>query len=570
MKEPQAAGGGPKILHLAGPGPETTALNGLLTGHGYRVLVRSPGELQADQVVDREVSLVLLDRDLPEEQALGLLERSRRLCPEVPVLMHSARRDFELLREALRHGALDFLVRPCAEADLLTAVERGVKTRQAARAAARTQRQAERRLADLVLLREIGAAAIREADLQPVFERIVDAIRDALEVEIVSLMLLGDDGRLQIRASHGLPVEVAGTARVAPGSGVAGYVLVSGEAVLLDDIERDGRFPPSGGGGRYQTGSLLSVPITGRARIIGVLNVNNKQSGDPFSAVDQQLLTAIANQAALAIENFSLVASLRRQAEALEGANRTLQNNDEARSRLICNLSHELKTPLTSILGYADLILNFRSQLGAEEVWSYLEKVYAESRHIDRLISDMLLLFSIESGGERWQARALHIDVPLADALKGLRERIARRELRVTVHLDEELPEVWGDPDKIAILVAALLDNAVKFNRRGGDLWVRGSVVAEGGQERVRLRIHNDGGSIPAAAAAAIFERFSQLGDIDRDKPTGFGIGLAICKAIVTRLGGRIFLEPASGEGTTIGVVLPAAGQHGKADHGQG
>lgn len=570
MKALQGEGEGPKVLHLAAAHPEAAALNGVLAAHGYRVLVRPPADLAVDRAADPEVALVLLDRDLPGNQALELLARSHRLCPEVPVVLYSARRDFELLREAWHHGAQDFLVRPCAEAVLLDAVAAAVRTLRKARAAARIRRQADRRLADLVLLREIGAAAIREADLQPLFERIVEAIRDALEVDIVSLMLLGEDGRLQIRASQGLPGAVAGTTRVAPGSGVAGYVLATGEAVLVDDIVRDGRFPPSGGGRRYRSGSLLSVPIVGRERVTGVLNVNNKHSGAPFTAADQQLLSAIAHQAALAIENFDLVANLRHQAEALQVANRNLQSQDEARGRLICNLSHELKTPLTSVLGYTDLMLNFRDQLGEGEVRSYLEKVHAESRHLDRLISNMLLLFSLDAGGGRWQPRALHLDIPLADALKGLRDRIVGRALRVAVELDEALPEAWGDPDKIGIMVAALLDNAVKFNRHGGALWVRGEPVAESGGRQLRLRIHNDGSSIPAAAAATIFERFSQLGDIDRNKPAGFGIGLAICKAIVTRLGGHIYLEPECGEGTTIGVVLPAAGQQGKAGHGQG
>ena len=99
-------------------------------------------------------------------------------------------------------------------------------------------------------------------------------------------------------------------------------------------------------GKRYKDQSLLSVPIVVRDDIVGVINVNNKRSGESFDLEDQNLLVAIANQVALAMENFELVNSLRIQAATLERTNDELVRMNRARTRLVCNLSHELKTAL--------------------------------------------------------------------------------------------------------------------------------------------------------------------------------------------------------------------------------
>ena len=427
--------------------------------------------------------------------------------------------------------------------------------------------EGDRRLDDLVLLHRIGTATLEEDDAGQLCGRIVGAIQEALSVEIVSLLLVGADGRLMVGASRGLPEEIVRSTKVAPGEGVAGFVLARGEAVLVDDIDSDGRFVPSGGGNRYQTHSLLSVPILGRGEVLGVLNVNNKRSGERFDSADLHLLKAIAQQAALALENYRLIAVLQRQARELEEANRTLVRFDQARSRLVCNLSHELKTPLTSILGYVDLMLNFGDETPGGENKDYLAKIQDAGLHLEKLISGLLLLFSLDAGEGKWEARPFDLDIPIADALKAHREEIAARRLQCEVDLAEDLPQIYGDIDKITVLVHALIDNAVKFNCEAGLLRVQGRVVHRDRRSWAQLSIRNEGCTIPPEVGEEIFERFTQLGAIDHDKPAGIGVGLAICRAIAERLGGQIFLEPSSGVGTTIGVLLPLVGNDGGQDH---
>ena len=543
-------------------------LTDLLVGRGYRVIVLPSGNEIAELLGSTEVAAVLTDIEMPDLSGPELLRRIKRLRPDIPVVMISSHQDFQAAREVLRDGALDYLSKPIEPEELFATVERAFKVYRAAQKAAWVEHEARRRLSDLILLKEIGESASTGEDLERFFSKILDSIRDSAEVEIASLMLLEDDGLLHIRAARGLPAKVVQEARVASGEGIAGHVLATGETVLIEDINRDKRFAPSAGGERYRTQSLLSVPIRSRDHVIGVLNVNNKRSGETFTAADEHLLTTIAHQAALAIENFQLVSSLRRQARDLEAANSQLVRFNQARSRLVCNLSHELNTPLTSILGYVDLILNFYEQLGAEEIRDQLARVHAESTRLEKLVAGMLRLFSLASGRDHWEWRELPLNDLLEEAFAALSEQLAEKGLRRVVLMADNLPAFYGDRAKSALLLGALLDNAVKFNRPGGLLRVRAEGSTIDGLSYLYLQIHNNGRSIPAEASREIFEGDAQLGDVDTDKPEGVGVGLAICRAVLERMKGRIILEPSPGEGTTFGIWLPTRESYGALSDG--
>lgn len=529
----------------------------LLLSRGYRPVEAACGADAVSLAADPEIAAVFLDVEMPGLSGPEVLRRLKRLRPELPVVIVSVHRDFSLVREVLRDGALDYLTKPIQPEDLFSALERALRTLRGARTAAASRREAQRRLADLVLLRELGETASTVESLQRLVDRILDSIVASLQVEKASLMLVEEDGRLVIRGGRGLPPGVPESIRIPPGQGIAGHVLSSGEAVLVDNLACDRRFAPSEWASEYHTGSLLSVPLRSRERIIGVLNVNNKRSGETFSAEDQNLLLTIAHQAALAIENFRLVSSLRGQARELEEANRSLVRLHQARSRLVCNLSHELNTPLTSVLGYVDLILNYMDDLRDEALRDHLLKVQKEGQRMERIVSGMLRLFSLDSGAEEWECRPVAMAAVIREILGAHAGRCEARGLQVETSLGDPIPVLWGDPEKLFLLIEALVENAVKFNRPGGRLRVELRSALRRGAEHLYLRVHNDGEAVPPEAAPDVFEGFNQLGDLLTSKPPGVGIGLALCRLIVEGMGGEITLEEPAGEGTTFGVWLP-------------
>lgn len=516
------------------------------------------GDAAPDLISRERIALVFCDLPKGDRNGLRLVEQILRIHPLLPVLGVVPTDAYPGALDAFRHGVADVLFRPLLPADIGRALERVCDLSVDRSERLQLHNRAGRSLDDLVLLRTIGATTGSEENLQRLCDRVVEAIQAALKVEIVSLMLCGEDGMLEIRASLGLPPEVAEQVRIAPGDGVAGFVLASGESVLIDDLATDGRFPMRSRVGRYRSGSLLSVPIRTQERVLGVLNVNNKRDGVSFAAADQELLTMIAHQTALAIENLKLVGRLREQSQELEQAHAELLHLHLDRTRFVCNLSHELKTPLTSILGFADLLVNFFEQIGEPELREYLGRIHAESVHLERLINGMLRLFAIDSGSEHWQWGSVELPSCLEESLDQYAVTIAERELEVEFSPPDNLAPVWADRDKLMIMLEALVDNAVKFNRDGGRIRIRTENREVEGRPHVYLAIANDGRAILPEQAALVFQQYSQLGDLDTDKPCGIGIGLATCRAILRQMHGCIFLEPTIGEGTCLGVLLPA------------
>ena len=532
-------------------------LQDILEGQGYRVL-RSERGSNVPGILDRElVSLVFCDVSLPDVHGVEVLRMIKQHTPEIQVIMISGQQDFDVARQVLRERALDYLVKPFSQAEVLEAVKQGLAAYEHAIHQSRARVEAQRRMADLVLLKQIGETANSGSDLQELFDQILDSIVDSAGVEVASLMLIEDDGLLHIASARGLSENIISSVRVAAGEGVSGHVLATREPVLISNLRQDSRFKSLVGGDRYSTQSLLSVPITVRDEMVGVINVNNKLSGDSFDLEDQNLLVAIANQVALAMENFKLVNSLRLQADTLERTNEDLVRMNRARTRLVCNLSHELKTPLTSIMGYVDLSLTFYSKLSEQEFKEYLTLVREEGERLDKLITGMLRLFSIESEREIWRWKAFGVPWSIADSFQYYNKKMNASQLVTEIDIQDDLPEVYGDPEKFGMAFNSLIDNATKFNREGGLVRVTAETREFEGLEYVYLQVYNQGQTVPLEAHETIFNSYTQLGNIDTEKPHGVGIGLALVKVVIDRMKGDIFLEKVEGEGTSFGLLLP-------------
>ncbi len=532
-------------------------LEDILEDQGYRVL-RSETGSSVTEILDRElVSLVFCDVSLPDVHGVEVLRMIKQHTPEIQVVMISGQQDFDVARQVLRERALDYLVKPFSRDEVLEAVKQGLAAYEHATHQSRARLEAQRRMADLVLLKQIGETASSGGNLQELFDLSLDSIVDSAGVEVASLMLLEDDGLLHIASARGLSDDIINTVRVAAGEGVSGHVLATCEPVLISNLQQDSRFKSLVGGERYSTQSLLSVPILVRDELVGVINVNNKISGESFDHEDQSLLVAIANQVALAMENFKLVNSLRLQADTLERTNEDLVRMNRARTRLVCNLSHELKTPLTSILGYVDLALTFYSRLSEHEFKDYLKNVREEGERLGKLITGMLRLFSIESEREIWRWKSFGVPWSIADAFQYYSKQMTANQIASEIDIQEDLPEVYGDPEKFGMAFNSLIDNAVKFNQEGGLVKVTAEAREFEGLEYVYLQVYNQGQTLPLEARETIFNSYTQLGDIDTEKPHGVGIGLALVKVVIGRMKGDIFLEKVDGEGTSFGLLLP-------------
>lgn len=547
----------PAILLVSAVSQTLEVLKEILATDGYPLLCLDRGAGIAGFLDQHHVGLVFCDLTLPDTAGMDVLRLIRQHSPAIQVVMFSAAQDFQTLRQVLRERALDYLTQPFSPEEVLEIARQGISSYYHSHHHDDARREAQRRMADLVLLKKVGETASSGGDLQQLFDQILDSIVQSAGVELASLMLLKDDSMLHIASARGLDAAIANSVRVASGEGISGHVVATGEPVLVTNIDKDRRFTSLDASHKYKNQSLLSVPIFIRDNLVGVINVNNKVSGEPFDLEDQSLLVTIASQVALAMENFDLVCHLRQQTATLERTNEDLVRLNRARTRLVCNLSHELKTPLTSIMGYIDLSLSFYQKLSDSELQENLNHVREEGERLERLITGMLRLFSIESEREIWRWKAFGVPWSIADAFQYFSNRMTALGLEIEIDIEEDLPDIYADQEKFGMAFHAMIDNAVKFNRRGGHLRVCARLRQHDGLEYVYVQIYNDGQKIPVEALDSIFGSYTQLGNIDTEKPHGVGIGLALTKVIIDRMLGDVFLEEVGEEGTSFGMLLP-------------
>ncbi len=205
----------------------------------------------------------------------------------------------------------------------------------------------------------------------------------------------------------------------------------------------------------------------------------------------------------------------------------SLAQVEARRSEFVANISHELKTPMTTISGFADGILD--GTIPPDRETAALQTISSETKRLARLVRRMLDASRLGSGAGSAVQEQFDIVELTARAMVSLEGKINQRRLDVVAGLPEEPIKVWGDPDAITQVCYNLLDNAIKFSREGGHLWVE--VSAQGGKAVVRVR--NEGETIPPEELGLIFDRFHKSDksrSMDRD---GVGLGLYIVKAIL-------------------------------------
>ncbi len=289
-----------------------TSVKDELDRAGFRFLSAETA-VQAKEILVREsVQVVLLDVILPDADGLELLPQLRETYPQIPIIVASARASYLSGIQAMRRGASDFLRKPMNFEEL---------TRL---------RDGSQQLLNLIRWESLGTF---QAKPDALYQHVIDLAATILGVEIVSLMLLGEDGVLRIAQAKGLDAEVQRTAAVRPGEGIAGRVAESGEPLLIRNLSQDLTYAKKERNPRYRTDSLVSVPLKVDGKTVGVLNANNKTTGGPFTDHDLAVLVALSALVSLAMTAAQLYERLTASVDELAQAQAKLARAQVEKSR---------------------------------------------------------------------------------------------------------------------------------------------------------------------------------------------------------------------------------------------
>jgi signal transduction histidine kinase len=246
---------------------------------------------------------------------------------------------------------------------------------------------------------------------------------------------------------------------------------------------------------------------------------------------------------------------LRQENIQLNEINRRLKEIDQIKSNLLRAISHEFRTPLTVIYGWVDLLLGDQTAGQNPLQVEGLKAIKESSLGLGRIIFNLLEFVGLGKGEIRLKKERVDLLPLVEEALQQLEEEAKERDLTVEKAYPSDLPPLLADPEKMKILLFNLLENAVKFNERGGKVLVEAEMNPA--RDGLRLRIINTQGEIPQDRLAELMKPFTQADMSMTRSASGLGLGLAVAKGIAEAHQGEFHIGSEKGKGTTVEIKLP-------------
>jgi signal transduction histidine kinase len=393
----------------------------------------------------------------------------------------------------------------------------------------------------------------QKADLSDILEQMVTAITSQLEVDTVldqalkmaisftsareATIWLVDEksGELFLEAERGVKDDSIRRIRISVEDTMAGRVLKAGKSLRAHREPEEDPIKVRTG---YLVEAVLYVPLTYGETVFGVLSVVHYEPDKAFSQRDEKLLEAIARFAAIALNNARLF-------EEVQLANRI-------KAEMIQNISHEVRTPLQFIMGYAGLLLEESLTPTQHE---YLEVMANQAGRLTWLMANFVALQNVSDYTLHHQP--IELGQFLSESVEDIQLDATEKQISLSLDIQGKLPAVMANPVAVSQIMDNLLSNALKFTPEGGEVAVKAGLEPSG--KKVWVSVADTGIGIPEEAHERIFERFFQLdGGVTRHYG-GVGLGLAVCKEIIEAHGERIQVESTPGQGSTFTFTLPVA-----------
>ena len=394
----------------------------------------------------------------------------------------------------------------------------------------------DRTLATAELVLEIATAAAGERELEAILRAALDRLHGVVAFTGGSIALVdGED--LVIRAATGPFEEEAIGQRLSRGSSLSWRVVQTLEPVRVDDLRTTSMRVPGAEAAKAMR-SWLAVPIQWRGVGIGLLEVDST-SAAAFTEEDQVLVATIGRALAGPVH-----LAARYVAE---------QRASALRDAFTGVISHELRTPITTIFGMSQVLRQRHETMDPETRRQSIADIEAEADRLRRLAEDLLVLSRAEGGRLSLARDPLVIRHVIRQAVESEAKRWPDHAFSADVPLD--LPLVLGEELHVGQVVQNLLSNAAKYSATGSKV----EVVVRPEDGGVTTRVLDEGEGLPAESSEQLFELFYRAPEAAR-RASGAGIGLFVCRQLVEGMGGRIWARPREGRGAEFGFWLPALG----------
>jgi signal transduction histidine kinase len=318
---------------------------------------------------------------------------------------------------------------------------------------------------------------------------------------------------------------------------------------IIEDVLNSGRYSAQPGASlRAGARSQIALPIRREEDIIGLLLLESNEV-NPYTDDVISFLSRLSDHAAIAINNAQLYAEVQRA--------------NIAKSDFVSLVSHELKTPMTSIKGYADLLLAGAVGEVSEGQQNFLGTIRTNIDRMATLVSDLADVSRIEAGRLKIEFAPVELQSVIDEVLRSTHAQFEEKNQKLVLDIPPDLPAAWGDRNRIVQVLTNLVSNAHKYTNEGGSVTVRAAQSEnlwdpQGASQVIRIAVEDTGIGIKEEDQKKIFTQYFRTQE-GRDNAPGTGLGLNISRNLVEMQGGKIWFESVYGKGTTFLFTLPVA-----------
>lgn len=447
----------------------------------------------------------------------------------------------------------------------------GVVSNFVARNLAVTRSRSVQQLQRLASLTNIGKTISLSFTTDQLLLAIYTECKKNVDCTLFTIALLNEPGNelafeLDVHEGTILP-----KVRIPVGEGLNSWVVTHHEALLIGSVADEMRIGVKPILDSKRTESWLGVPMVARDQVVGVISIESYRK-NAFTQDDLILLTAIANQAAVAIDNAALYRDLEGLTFALEQrvtertnelreTNLRLMAADRSKNQFLANMSHELRTPLNSIIGFSSVLLERSRDNLSARLYKFLENIQTAGTHLLELINDILDLSKIEAGKMELRTDEFNLGETVAAVERVMKEFAAQSNVQIYCNIDPSIPQVRLDEGRLKQILFNLLSNAVRFSPQGGPVEIGAHFVPKISSplnvDSVRLDVVDSGIGIPAEELEQIFVEFYQTEHGRDPQRGGTGLGLSLTRNFVELHHGKIDVESSVGKGSCFTLYLP-------------
>lgn len=416
--------------------------------------------------------------------------------------------------------------------------------------------QVEENQQQLTLLFEMSRTVTAALDISLIIDLVMEMSVEKLQGNSCSIFLVSDNGFFKMRGARGLSTAFVNANGIALLEDMAQKALLYNEPLVIRD------FTPSQGNlpallAQEEIAVMVNIPLLIGDRKLGVLNINSRNR-EAFPPERVELLMAFARQLAVVFQNAQLyeqtqqfskdleekiniaTGNLARANERLKQANEKLVELSQAKSDFIAIVSHELRSPLTSILGFTDLLVQGDPGTLNATQKDFMEIISQNTRRLIDLINNLLNLSKIEAGKVELKKEPLDLEKTVHGVLHNLRLAITEKKLTITVLPPAEpLAPVPADENQLTAILINLLTNAIKYIPAQGEVVISFKDTGK----FIEVQVIDNGDGIEAKDLPHIFDRFYRSAKAKAEHVIGTGLGLAISKLLIEMHGGKIWAE---------------------------